>query len=407
MASSRAARAADPLNSSNETSASASAPSGQARTDVNIVPAIGGTTDIGFGGGYFSGITRARKGVDPYLWNLESAGLVTFKPAGGGGIDVPYQDVYAKLVVPRLLGPKTRIEIRPSYTYEATLAYYGMGNASSSSPPPGASSSHFWYARRHPALYLDVRTRVVDHFATLAGLRYVQNWVDVPGGSKLADDVRSGSDEVRRLIGSTAPHAVALFHYGVQWDSRDSEVSPHRGSFVEARVFLSPGGSGMFAYRYGQTNVTARAYFPLSRRAVLAMRGVADVLFGNPPFYELSRFDDTYALGGSSGVRGIPAQRYYGKVKLFGNVELRHDITSFHALGKSLLLGAVAFFDAGRLWADLSPHPELDGSGLGLKWGVGTGLRLQSGETFVMRADVAWSPDAQPLGGYLAAEQMF
>ncbi|HEX8792116.1 MAG TPA: BamA/TamA family outer membrane protein [Polyangiaceae bacterium] len=406
MAGSRAASAADPLNSSDKTSASASAPDREAHTDVNIVPALGGTTDIGFGGGYFSGITRARKGVDPYLWNLESSGIVTFKPADGG-VDVPYQDVYAKLVVPRLLGPETRVEIRPSYTYEATLGYYGMGNASSSSPPPGASSSYFWYARRHPALYLDVRTRVVDHLAAVTGLRYVQNWVDVPGGSKLADDMRSGSDEVKRLIGSTAPHAVALFHYGMQWDSRDSEVSPHHGSFVEARLFLSPGGSGLFAYRYGQANVTARTYLPLSRKAVLALRGVADVLFGDPPFYELSRFDDTYALGGSSGVRGIPAQHYYGKVKLFGNVELRHDITSFHALGKSLLLGAVGFFDAGRLWADLSPHPELDGSGLGLKWGVGTGLRLQSGETFVMRGDVAWSPDSQPLGGYLAAEQMF
>jgi len=94
-------------------------------------------------------------------------------------------------------------------------------------------------------------------------------------------------------------------------------------------------------------------------------------------------------------------------VKVFGNVELRTEIVSFHALGQAMVLGAVAFFDGGRLWADTTPQPQLDGHGVELKYGVGGGLRLQSGRAFVLRADVAYSPDASPVGGYVAAGQMF
>jgi outer membrane translocation and assembly module TamA len=139
----------------------------------------------------------------------------------------------------------------------------------------------------------------------------------------------------------------------------------------------------------------------------VATRAVFDVLMGHVPFYELSRFEETSALGGLKGVRGVPAQRYYGKVKLFGNLELRARVTEFSLLNKRYVLGMVAFLDGGRLWSDFTPERALDGSGLGLKYGTGAGIRLQEGKTFVIRADLAWSPDARPVGGYLAAGQIF
>jgi outer membrane translocation and assembly module TamA len=106
-------------------------------------------------------------------------------------------------------------------------------------------------------------------------------------------------------------------------------------------------------------------------------------------------------------VRGVPAQRYYGKEKLIGNVEVRTDVAGFHAIGKQWGVDVVGFFDAGRVWADWTPQPRLDGTGLGLKWGTGIGLRLRQGTTFVVRGDIAWSPDAQPIGGYFAAGEAF
>jgi len=75
---------------------------------------------------------------------------------------------------------------------------------------------------------------------------------------------------------------------------------------------------------------------------------------------------------------------------------------------KALVLGLAAFLDGGRSWTELGrAHPELDGTGLGLKYGVGGGLRLQEGRTFLLRLDLAWSPDARPLGAYFAAGQIF
>jgi hemolysin activation/secretion protein len=151
-----------------------------------------------------------------------------------------------------------------------------------------------------------------------------------------------------------------------------------------------------------------RVFVPLWKpRVTLAGRLVADVLYGTPPFYALAVFEDTYAIGGLNGVRGVPGQRYYGKVKALGNVELRTELVTFHALGKPMTFGVVGFFDGGRVWADTSLQPQLDGTDFGFKYGTGGGLRLQSGAAFVLRADVAWSPDANPVGAYVGAGQMF
>jgi len=106
-------------------------------------------------------------------------------------------------------------------------------------------------------------------------------------------------------------------------------------------------------------------------------------------------------------VRGIPGQRYYGKVKLFSNVELRSHLLDFSWWGKPYILSGALFADFGRLWSELGSHPELDGSGIGLKYGLGGGARIQQGKTFVVRVDVAWSPDSRPIGAYLTAGQSF
>ena len=153
---------------------------------------------------------------------------------------------------------------------------------------------------------------------------------------------------------------------------------------------------------------SARFYVPVVRDwLTFAVRFVGDALMGDVPFYELAKYQDSYAFGGSKGVRGVPGQRYHGKLKLFSNVELRSQLVRFRAFGNSNNLGLAGFFDFGRLWADYSGSAELDGSELGLKNGTGGGLRWAAGKSFVLRFDVAWSPDADPVGAYLAAGHTF
>jgi hypothetical protein len=405
----RPARAADPLNSTDQPP-TPDAKSGAPHNEFNLVPVAGGTTDIGIGGGYFAGLTRAQKGFEPYVWDVESAGFITFA-SRGGRVVVPYQDIYVQATIPRLFGHPLKLEIRPEYSNETTLNYDGLGNASSAAAPPGAPSTYFLYGRIHPYALVDARWRLVDHVAGYMGLSYEHDWLQVASDSKLAADLRDGSAEVKRLLGSTATHGVAKFAWGVQWDNRDNDVSSHRGMYDTLDLALSPGDISPLPYRFGQVTAVARGFVPIwEPRVTLALRIAGDVQFGDPPFYELSRFRDTYdtyAIGGLNGVRGVPAQRYYGKVKVLGNLEVRTEAVSFHAFGHPVVLGVVAFFDGGRVWADTKPQPELDGHGLGLKYGVGGGLRLQSGSAFVLRADVAYSPDASPVGGYVAAGQMF
>jgi outer membrane protein assembly factor BamA len=402
------AMAGDPLNSDDRpTGADASTGLG-ARDEFNLVPVAGGTTDIGIGGGYFIGLDRVRPGMTPYVWDIESAGFVTFAPGKGGGVIVPYQDLYVQLTVPRFIVPTLELEIRPEYSWETTLGYYGLGDTSSASLPAGATGKYFEYGRLHPELYLQLRWRFVDHFIGKTGVRYVQNWLQVPSYSKLEQDLTTGSSEVKDLLGSTATSGIALFDYGIQLDTRDNDVSTHRGTFDVFDVQVSPGGVPGLPYRYMEGTADVRFFVPIwMPKITLAGRVAGDVLYGAPPFYELARFEDTYAIGGLNGVRGVPAQRYYGKVKVLANVELRTELVSFHALGKPLIFGAVAFLDGGRVWADTTAQPQLDGRGVGLKYGVGGGLRLQSGSAFVLRADLAWSPDATPIGAYVAAGEMF
>ena len=103
----------------------------------------------------------------------------------------------------------------------------------------------------------------------------------------------------------------------------------------------------------------------------------------------------------------MPGQRYHGMVKVFGNAEVRVPLFDFHFLSKTNTLGFAAFCDSGRLWATYERRPDLDGTELGLKLGLGAGPRLSAGKTFVLRFDVAWSPDAEPIGAYLASGHIF
>src|ERR1700722_6120992 len=359
-------------------------PAATGKNDFTLVPAAGGSTDIGVAVGYFAALTRAQKGYVPYLWNVESAGLMSVG-LRNGAVDVPYIDVFAKVTVPRLNAQPADLEIRPSFTHEQALYYYGLGNASSASPPAGQSMDYLRYGRIHPSVLADVRFKLLDHLAAMTGFRYIGSWYSIPEARRLGAALQSGSPEVRNLIGPTTPSQVGLSVYGLQVDTRDSQVSPHSGTFDEATLKLSPGGSADVPFRYGEASVNLRAYLPLARTVTLAGRIVGDVLFGNAPFSELPRFEDTYAVGGSNGVRGVPQERYAGKVKVFGNVELRVKLFDFHAVSKLWGVGFETFFDGGRVWADTSPHPELDGTGIGLKYGVGGGLRLSSGAALVIR----------------------
>lgn len=378
-------------------------------TEFTAVPVVGGDSDVGLGVGYVASFAVLRPGVHPYVWRLESGGALTAR-FGGGEPRLGYFDQYLMLVVPHALDRPLRFEAVVGYTIEPTLRYYGIGNASSVDPSRSADDLYYQFDHRHSIVSANVQYRIGkrEHFLLLWGVTEGHQVIAYPANSRLAHDLAAGDETTRELLKVAPSFDVVKFSYGVGWDSRDSEVSAHHGQYHTLRFDLSPGGTGGIPYAWGRGDLALRGYVTLlPHRLIFAARGVFDYLVGEPPFYELSRYDETEAIGGGRGLRGVPAGRYYGTVKAFANLELRSELFRFRLLKKQNIFGVTAFVDTGRVWSALPPSPELDGTGLGLKYGLGLGARVTAGESFVLRADVAWSPDANPVGAYLLAGQPF
>ena len=136
------------------------------------------------------------------------------------------------------------------------------------------------------------------------------------------------------------------------------------------------------------------------------------MIVGDPPFYELPRFGALMPRDGPGGgwsVRGIPRQRYSGKIKLIQNLELRSIFWRFTVRSNRFAVGAVAFLDAARIWADWR-RTELAGESVDggtIKVGTGGGLRVRWGETFLVRFDGAYSPTDRTTGFYVDVGHVF
>jgi hypothetical protein len=376
-------------------------------TEFTAVPVVGGDSDVGLGVGYVASLAVVRANVKPYVWRLESGGALTAR-FGGGPVRLGYFDQYVLFVVPHALREPLRFEAQVGYTIEPSLRYYGIGNASTVSGGLAEADPYFQFERSHTTASANAAYRVGPYFLVLWGIGETHNVVSYEENSSIARDLATGNETTQRLLRVAPRFDVVRFSYGIGWDSRDSEVSSHRGQYHTLRMDLAPGGFGGVPYGWGRFGLTLRGYVTLvPRRLFFAARGVVDWLFGEPPFYELSRFDDTEAIGGGRGLRGVPAGRYYGMVKAFSNLELRSELFPFRLLKKQNIFGVTAFVDAGRVWSEVPSSKELDGSTLGLKLGLGLGARIAAGESFVLRADVAWSKEANPVGAYLLAGQLF
>jgi hypothetical protein len=199
------------------------------------------------------------------------------------------------------------------------------------------------------------------------------------------------------------------------YDSRDNEIFTRRGAYDQlAAGYVQglPAGNGV---RYGEAQLFLSIFRPLGP-LVFAGRFVADLEFGAVPFYDLAQsgpLNQTDAVGGSAGVRGVPVGRYAGEIKIYGNAELRAMWFHFSVLKQKFTIGGDALFDAGRSWLDYSFQSPLDGHGVGLKYGAGGGLYVLWGQAAIFRIDAAYSPDAAaenpsfPIGLYVEDGTMF
>lgn len=376
-------------------------------------PVIGGNTDMGILVGAQITLVKFDKGFSPYRFRTHTQVSLSFK-GGEDGVEMPVHMDFVKLDFPGLAGGKLRLLIGLHYDQVNNSGYFGIGNAAKAvrsywDPEKGQmvapASDMYKYIRQEPKVRVFIRYKLLEHLDLAFGLRFMWMNVTTFKGSKLEADLPT--------LKGTDPHFGLQFAAGVIYDTRDHEYNPSKGMYIETGLRFQPGlGNDL---HFGAYSLDARFFVPLmGETLVFASRWMLDMMFGNVPFYEMARggaFDPIEFIGGRMGLSGIPEGRYHGKVKVGANLELRSVLWPFTVLKQNVKFGVAMFANVGRVWADYSANPALDGTGVGLKVAVGGGLRIQFNETTIVRVDVAWADEAKdagsPVGIYLDAYHPF
>jgi hypothetical protein len=364
-------------------------------------PVVAGSTDIGVEFGVAATLTRFYAGAKPYQWRMDLL-LSTSLKSVDGTLGFVQQSHVLRLDAPQLFGGRLRLDTRASFDRSVNQGYFGLGNTRALVVSAGDASDRFY-----EYLFQQARVRTIGRvrldgpwrIAFAADARYVTP--EVYEDSRLAQDVD--------LIGQRHTFLFKL-GAGLMYDSRDSEFLTNDGLFYQLGTAGTFGTSGEHI-AYGEVSVVLSHYLSLSNIFTFAARVVTSYLFGRVPFYDLSLggvFEPQRMLGGEFGVRGVPQGRYHGNLKLLSNIELRAKSERFTWLGQFLRVGGTTFVDVGRLWSDGD-----DGTGPGIKYGIGGGVFLQWGDAAIFRIDVAYSPDARaenpglPLGIYASDGLLF
>jgi len=408
------------------------------RYEFGVLPAISGSVDTGFGFGLIANVAKFKEGYYPYQWRLTFLWYMTTKDGG-----FPFHDDYIALDLPGLAGNTVRLNARVGFRRFTTSGYYGMGNAATGDRSVWekldpekekdkylSARQRYQYDRTYPHATLDARILLRPKLFLFVGGAFLYNIMGVYKGSKLEEDIKATQNDsssgtpLKNLLYGTTNHALVAFNLGTIWDSRNHEFTPSSGGLHEISVRASPGAALGTQYYFVGVNATTRFFFSLYKELlVLGVRVIGDALFGDVPFHVLTTYGGLFggflsgdSFGGGTSIRGIRTQRYHGKLKVMGNFELRCKLIPFSIGSNRFNVGLLLFADAGRVWADYGSTEfkdkdgnttSLDGNGAGIHWGAGAGLRLQWGESFIIRADVAYSPDADPIGFYISINHIF
>ncbi len=393
-------------------------------SEWKIFPVLGGNTDIGFQFGLLGTFASFDGSTEPYAWSTTAQVSASVK-GGPDGAELPTHDHFFRLDIVELLGGRLRLFPAASYYKVINAGYYGIGNATSDVIATGYDSRWYQYARTEAGARVDARYAVSESLALQAGLRGRYVNPDPYPCSRLESDLlateagalprecdllATEAMATPRIWGADR-HALVQVALGVAWDTRDDEIWPTRGSFHEVSLRYSPGALTGAEHHFAGVTVQARFYVDVAGRyLVVAGRVIGDVMVGRVPFYELENagaFSATNLLGSGSGVRGVPSGRYRGRTKVAASLELRSLFIELELFGSPMIWGLATVADMGRVWAGHRPRQRLDGSGLGLKIGLGGGPRLQWGKTVVVRFDFVYSPDADPIGAYFTLGHAF
>ncbi len=221
------------------------------------------------------------------------------------------------------------------------FGFYGLGNDTRYFADSITSARPYFYrvSRTHTAARATIQRRVVGPLRLLLGATLEHTgFRALPGESVFRRDLASGA-----VDSSTVPFNDKVVRAGVIFDTRDHEIDPHSGLFVEA-LFAS--GTG-----YTRTSAHARVQVHPLERLVLAGRLAGEGMGGSPPLaaqQEMESSDRPFvAVGGYRSLRGYYDGRFIGRGKLLGGLEARYALVLAPTLVEVKLVG---FYDVGRVF---------------------------------------------------------
>ena len=194
-------------------------------------------------------------------------------------------------------------------------------------------------SRSDAAVQATIQRRIVGPLRFLVGAGFEHtDFRSLPGPSVFRQSV------ALNVVDSTAiPFDDPTVRVGLVLDTRDNEMVPHSGVFLEG-LFAS--GSG-----YTRTTATAKAFVHPVEHLILAARLAGEGMGGIPPLAAQLRMESSersfIALGGYRSLRGYYDARFVGAGKLLGGVEARYALLWSPSILEIML---VAFYDTGRVF---------------------------------------------------------
>ncbi|PTL78850.1 BamA/TamA family outer membrane protein [Vitiosangium sp. GDMCC 1.1324] len=339
--------------------------------DAAVIPLPNFNSDLGAGLGVVGGAYIYKPGYSPYRFAFAAE---IFHTTRGVSVD------WIRFDAPDLF-PRVRVELRFDFFKQPFAPYYGPGNLTvpGFASVPGGKERFFTYDRLTMGGWVRARFSPFGKEHPLhAYVAYSYRW----------NRVRPFPDsllEQQQPLGSQGGRAGGILA-GLYWDTRDVEGQPTKGGIIDVstQTFLVPLGS---SFNYEQLTLSAKHYWTVAPKLVLASRLAIDALLGDVPFYAWPTSGGVYffgGVGGSSTVRGVTLNRYSGEYQVLLNGELRWLPIEFRLLKVNTHVGLAGFLDLGRVW---QPGVE-DGSFFHFHVGTGGGLRLTRREA-VIRVDYA------------------
>lgn len=316
---------------------------------------------LGLGG---AGLLRVRDatGEQPFLVSVSAQYYWT---TGG------YRNHYLLVDWPGVFGSRVRIYTELRFIRWSVAPYYGLGN---DAPIQADVAGWHVYDQKRESWRTDVRVALSGPLEAFGSYSIQREQVDAAPTSQLALDRPVGIDGGR----------YAWLQLGMALDTRDNEIDPNQGWFIDASARASHRAVGSQFDVLG-LHVKARHWQPLHPRVIWAHNSLVDWRWGDEPFFNQPFLGGLgrASLGGRRILRGLGEERFRGDGVVVVQEELRVTVWTPQTKRLRFEFQVVPFVDVGRVFLaeQVDPlthwHPT-----------VGAGLRMNANELVVLRADV-------------------